>query len=185
LNKKTKRRFRPYAPKRRGLVKDRIEETRTVERLPDLISAHADALVTIVGQNFGDHTSWGNSIRLALIIPPKLSEATQTNTVTRDDCLTWLEGFSHSLAIRLEERSAAELYRMVAVLEGSPNRGWFYTIILDLPKAVSYKRLKGIIDGSTPEPSWLISGTACNGVFEASHIIGRLGLAYLTEGLGA
>jgi len=118
------------------------------------------------------------AIRLALIVPPKLS-AQRTNTISLGDCLTWLERFTSSLA---KGPRAVEFYRMLAVWEGSPNRGWFGTIIIDLSEAsFSPEHLKVTIQSSKPEPSSLICVRACEGVIEASHIIGRFGLAYLTE----
>jgi hypothetical protein len=160
------------------MATNRVGKRRTGERLPDPISAHADAVITIIGENFSDHTSWGAAIRLALIVPPKLS-AQRTNTISLGDCLTWLERFTSSLA---KGPRAVEFYRMLAVWEGSPNRGWFGTIIIDLSEAsFSPEHLKVTIQSSKPEPSSLICVTACEGVIEASHIIGRFGLAYLTE----
>ena len=66
---------------------------------------------------------------------------------------------------------------MVAALEGSPNRGWFFTIILDLPKAVAipFDRFREITLSAKPRHC-LIRVTECHGPIETTHLLGRLGL---------
>ena len=70
MTKPPKDPIRRYPSEGRVLETNRTNKPRTVERLPDPISAHGDAVVTIVGTNFGDRTSWGPAFRLVLVIPP-------------------------------------------------------------------------------------------------------------------
>ena len=128
-------------------------------------------------QDFGDRSSWGPAFRLVLVIPPTFFGPPRVEALTLGDCLTWLEGFSNSLAVRLEEPCTGRLYRMVAALEGSPNRGWFFTIILDLPKAaaIPFDRFREITLSAKPRHC-LIHVTECHGLIETTHLLGRLGL---------
>jgi hypothetical protein len=174
----------PHPPDLRGLATNRInkEQRRTVERLPNPLSAHGDALVTVVGENLGDHASWGSAFRFVLVIPPAFPGSTHTKSFTVDDCLSWLAGFSHSL-VGLEERDTPKPYRMVAALEGSPNRGRFYTIILEIPKAaaIQFERFKKIVISSKPKHC-LLHVASCHGFIEVTHLMGRLGLVSPIEG---
>lgn len=128
MTKPPKDPIRRYPSEGRVLETNRTNKPRTVERLPDPIYAHGDAVVTVVGTNFGDRTSWGPAFRLVLVIPPTFVGPPRVEALTLGDCLAWLERFSNSLAVRLEEPCTGRLYRMVAALEGSPNRGRFFTI---------------------------------------------------------
>jgi hypothetical protein len=183
---KTTDRIRRHPPGLRGCKTSRINRLRkrTVGRLPSPICAHGDAVVTVVGANLGDRTSWGPAYRLVLVIPPTFRWPSQTQVATVGECLTWLEDFSYRLAVRLEEPCTGKLYRMVAALEGSPDRGWFYTIILDLPKAstILFDRFKEIILGSKPKHC-LIHIAECHGLIETTHILGRLGLVSVIDHL--
>ena len=176
MTKPPKDPIRRYPSEGRVLETNRTNKPRTVERLPDPISAHGDAVVTVVGTNFGDRTSWGPAFRLVLVIPPTFVGPPRVEALTLGNCLTWLEGLSNSLAVRLEEPCTGRLYRMVAGLEGSPNRGWFFTIILDLPKAEAIpRRFIDIVVSSKPKHC-LINATECPGLIETTHLLGRLGL---------
>jgi hypothetical protein len=179
MTKTPKDLIRRYASGLRGVETRSINKRRkrTVERLPAPISAHGDAVVTIVGTNFGDRSSWGPAFRLVLVIPPTFVGPPRVEALTLGDCLTWLEGFSNSLAVRLEEPCTGRLYRMVAALEGSPCRGWFFTIILDLPRAaaIPFDRFREITLSAKPRHC-LIHVTECHGLIETTHLLGRLGL---------
>ncbi len=181
MTKRTKSSIRNYSSKKRGAAFDR-QRTQSNARFPDPISAHTDAIVTFVGKNFSDYTTWGVGIRLALVLPPK-STAVGAKDFTLGDCLNWLESLSRSLADSLEEGGNSKLYRMLATLEGTPNRGWFYTIVFDLPQVgFSLQKIKDVIQSTKPIWFGFACLTECDGVVETSHTIGRLGLSYLTEG---
>jgi hypothetical protein len=148
-----------------------------IHRLPEPISANADYLITIVGKHFTDHKSWVSAVRLLLIVPPTVPQLRSRGEFSPGDCLAWLD----KLATQIAELRIQKPYRMIAALEGSPDRGWFYSVILDLPKKVSLKRLRAVVQSSKPSRLCLSHIGKCDGVFESSHLIGRFGIAQLTE----
>lgn len=155
---------------------------RTREQLPqnidvnfkELAPAFPDGDFTIiVGSNFTERETWIRGVRFLLSSPPFHN--------TRSDCIDWVKRFASGLGTDLEKRPRDPLYRMISVLEGSIERGWYGTILFDLPKRYSVNRLKAIWDDS--EPPWLLADwRTCDGEIEACHLLGRLGLFEQPEG---
>ncbi len=137
--------------------------------LPDPIEADANALITKVGAHLTRHRTWGTAVRLLLVVLPKRSRASQP--FSQEDCLAWLQTFSRNLAEQLSDSPRQRPYRMVAALEGAPGRGWFYSVILDLPREFSFHRLKAIIHSSMASgPDCYFYDQDCDGVVEISPL---------------
>jgi hypothetical protein len=157
------------------------DSKKTVDWLPDPIPARTNALITRVGEHFTIGHTWGTPARVLLFVPPKVPHSRQTKVFSRRDCLAWLETLSRNLAGQLTDPPRQTPYRMLAALEGSPNRGWFYSVILDLPRQCSFHHFKAIIHASMASgPDCYLDNGECNGVIESIHLLGRFGLPYLT-----
>src|SRR4051812_46655796 len=116
--------------------------------------AYQDGNITmIVGSDFTEPETWGQGVRFLLVSPPPRHN--DKRAITRADCVSWVKQFAPALGAGLEKQPLYPLYRMISVLEGSIERGWYGTILLDLPKRYSANRLKAIWDNS--EAPWLLA----------------------------
>ena len=113
-----------------------------------------------------------------MIVPPARVYEDGRDEVTESDCLDWLKGFERELNQSLEEPLTTKPFRMIAALEGSTKRGWFYTIVIDMQAARFDEKLRSILDTFMPYKWNAIVQVAEGGGFvEACHLLGRLGLS--------
>ena len=146
-------------------------------REPDLVEVKA--LLTIVGHDFSHASTWsGKVVRLLNLIPPGRAYGKDAEPILATDCHRWLQAFVDRLA-----SEGIALARMLAVLEGDMQRGWFYSIMLDMPEhKVPLGHIGDMARGSGPSHWRLITEvTEGDGAVECMHILGRFGMIRSTE----
>jgi hypothetical protein len=161
-------------------MKDQVHQPTFRVPTPDLLQENA--YVTVLGCYFSDPSTWqANAVRILAMLPPARFYAgadENPEPILTTDCHSWLQAFANRLA-----SEGIEPARVIAALEGGVHRGWFYTILLDLPELkLGLDQLSEFARTAGPA-HWqlIVQTTRADGPLECAHLLGRFGWPRLTE----